>query len=91
MLSRIYFTLCLTCNKPGEQEAAEDTVTDAGEDPRPVLALPLLVPIFAHLPQNPEHVVDYTHCPGDDQVDRDHPLQGAFIQVQRTCKESKKD
>lgn len=75
-----------TCDEPGEQEAAKQAVTDAGEDPRAVLLLlPLPVPALGKLTEDPEHIVDDSHGPGHNQIDRDEPLQGTLVSVKGTC------
>lgn len=83
-----YLTLdfFFTCDEPGEQEAAKQAVTDAGEDPRAVLLLlPLPVPALGKLTEDPEHIVDDSHGPGNYQIDRDEPLQGTLVPVKSTC------
>lgn len=75
----------VTCDEPGEQEAAKQAVTDAGEDPRTVLLLlPLSVPALGKLTEDPEHIVDDSHGPGHNQIDRDEPLQGTLVSVKGT-------
>ena len=70
-----------TCNKPGEEEAADDAVEGVALG---VLFVTLLLAVLDAL-HHAADVLEYTETAGHDQVDRYVALQRAVVQVHGTC------
>ena len=70
-----------TCNKPGEEEAADDAVEGVALG---VLLVSLLLAVLDAL-HHAADVLEYTETAGHDQVDRYVALQFAVVEVHGTC------